>query len=69
MSLFSGLETLGFDTNNINIYEKKKDKPTEEKQEEQITKQITYKEEDYLFQKSYSYFHSYSMPTDLRTLL
>lgn len=53
MSLFSGLETLGFDTNNINIYEKKKDKPTEEKQEEQITKQITYKEEDYLFQKSY----------------
>lgn len=53
MSLFSGLETLGFNTNNIKIYDKSKERKTEEKQETQIKKQIVYKEEDYLFQKTY----------------
>ncbi|MDD6070460.1 MAG: DUF2225 domain-containing protein [Clostridiales bacterium] len=53
MSLFSGLEKLGLNTDDIEIYEKKKDKSPENKQEEQREKQIIYKEEDYLFLKSY----------------
>lgn len=53
MGLLSGLESLGFRTKDMNIYEKQEEKSEEKKPVDTTEKPIVYNEADYLFAKSY----------------
>lgn len=53
MGLLSGLESLGFKTKDINIYEKQEGKSEEKKPVKTVEKPVVYNEADYLFRKSY----------------